>query len=518
MTATTTPISNNDEFPIGAPAVDLAWQRDDQNLWFVTAEGTVGRFEPRSPWAGSLFTPGPGFTGTANSLVAWPGHGVWTLVSGQSTAVFVKCDSYGHYQTHPLESGRECHSMVLAKSREGWDRIVAVLADRNRLVFVNAAGVTSNSLSYADGLYGVAVSEREPTLYWLSSPGGRSLVRYDAHTGAFSPAVNIGVEAQDLAVTPSGDTVWVGTPENALYKYSVEDGLLTRVDAPCPARRLKAAADGTLWFASPRGDAIGYVLPGEARAAVISTGDGSQPSALAVSADSRLWAALSGRPALRRVSRYRLAVVSGDTQSVAVGRRFPEPLVVKAVQLDGTPVAAQRIEFSVEGGSAVFENGKPTEVRFTGSDGDELGVATSSLLKALKEGPCVVTARWAETEAVASFSRLTVTPPVGAAHHVRYVSGAGQTVPPGKSFDEPMKVIVEDQNGVPVPGAEVTFKVRDEDAATFPGGVDTAKVTSEADGSATSPVLTAGDKADVFAVRVWVAKTPVSLLLDQNIQ
>ncbi|MFI9306697.1 hypothetical protein [Streptomyces triculaminicus] len=518
MAATTTPTSNTDEFPIGAPAVDLAWQSDDQNLWFVTAEGTVGRFEPRSPWASTLFTPGPGFAGAANSLVAWPGHGVWTFVSGQSSAVFVKCDSYGHYQTHTLDSGRECHSMVLAKSREGWDRIVAVLSDRNRLVFINSGGVTSNSLAYPDGLYAVAVSEREPALYWLSSPGGRSLVRYDAHTGAFSPAVNIGVEARDLAVTPSGDTVWVAAPENAIYKYSVGDGLLTRVESPCPARRLKATADGTLWFAGPQGDAIGYVLPGEARAAVISAGDDSRPSGLAVTADSRLWAALSGRPALRRVSRYRLAVVSGDAQSVAVGQRFPEPLVVKAVELDGTPVAGQRIEFSVEGGSAVFENGEPSEVRRTGSDGDELGVATSSLLKTLKEGPCVVTARWTETEAVAAFSRLTVTPQVGAAHHVRYVSGAGQTVPPGKSFDEPMKVIVEDKNGTPVPGAEVTFKVRDEGAATFPGGVDTAKVTGEADGSATSPVLTAGDKADVFAVRVWVAKTPVSLLLDQNIQ
>lgn len=518
MTATTIPASNPDEFPIGAPAVDLAWQSDDQNLWFVTAEGTIGRFEPRSPWGSTVFTPGPPFAGTADSLVAWPGHGVWTFISGQSAAAFVKCDSHGSYQIHPLDSGRECHSMALAKSREGWDRIVAVLSDRNRLVFVNSGGVTSNSLSYDDGLYGVAVSEREPTLYWLSSPGGRSLVRYDAHNGAFLPPVNIGVEARDLAVTPSGDTVWVAGPDNAIFKYGVEDGLITRVDAPCPAHRLKTTADGTLWFTSTQGDAIGYVLPGEGRATMFSTGDGSQPSGLAVSADSRLWAALSGRPALRRVSRYRLAVVSGDDQSVAVGQRFPEPLVVKAVQLDGTPVAQQRIEFSVEGGSAVFENGKPKEVRYTGSDLDQAGVATSSLLKTLKEGPCVVTARWSETEAVASFSRLTVTPPVGAAHHVRYIAGAGQTVAPGKSFDEPMKVIVEDENGSPVPDAEVTFKIRDEGAATFPGGVDTAKVTSGTDGSAASPVLTAGDKADVFAVRVRVAKTPVSLLLDQYIQ
>ncbi|MFF4160052.1 hypothetical protein [Streptomyces sp. NPDC001678] len=503
-----------DKYPITAAAIDLTWNGDDHNVWFVTAEGIVGVFEPRSPWSSSLFTPGSGVTGSASSVVAWPGHGVWTFISGQNDCAFVKCDLNGLYRTHPLSGRTECRSLTLAQGPGGHECVVAALTDWKMLAFVDPGGAISYSRGYTPGLYAVAAAQQDPALLWISSPGAKSLATYDVRTGEFSQPIDVGAEARDIAVTPSGDAVWVATPENMVLKYTVQGGIVHRFETPAPAHRLTATADGTLWFASTEGDAIGYVLPGQTRAATIPTGAGSRPSGVTVSGDGVLWAALSGERALQRVSRYRLAVESGDGQSATVGQRFPDPLVVKATQLDGTPVGGQKIEFSVEAGSAVFENGEPVETRRTETD----GVATSSRLKALKEGPCVVTARWTETEAVASFSRLTVTPPVGAAHHVRYVSGAGQTVPPGKSFDEPMKVVVEDKNGVAVPGAEVTFKIQDEGAATFPGGVETAKVTSEADGSATSPVLTAGDKADVFAVRVWVAKTPVSLLLDQYIQ
>ncbi|MEU5049236.1 hypothetical protein [Streptomyces sp. NPDC021096] len=514
MPSAAPPAGDPGKYPINATAVDLTWNGDDQNVWFVTAEGIIGVFEPRSPWSSSLFTPGSGVTGNASSIVAWPGHGVWTFITGQEDGAFVNCGLNGLYRTYPLSGRMECRSLALAQGPGGHACLVAALTDWKMLAFVAPGGAISYSRGYPAGLYAVAAAQQDPALLWISSPGGRSLATYDVRTGEFSQPISIGAEARDIAVTPTGDAVWAATPDNVLFKYTAQGGMVHRVETQFPAHRLTATADGTLWFAGTEGNAIGYVLPGQTRAATIPMGEGNRPSGVTVSGDSQLWVALSGEKALQRVSRYRLAVESGDGQSAVAGQRFAEPLVVKATQLDGTPVGGQRIEFRVEAGSAVFENGEPVEIRHTEAD----GVAPSSLLKALKEGPCVVTARWAETEAVASFSRLTVTPPVGAAHHVRYVSGAGQTVSPGKSFDEPMKVVVEDENGIPVPGAEVTFKIRDEGAATFPGGVDTAKVTSEADGSAMSPVLTAGDKADVFAVRVWVAKTPVSLLLDQNIQ
>lgn len=76
---------------------------------------------------------------------------------------------------------------------------------------------------------------------------------------------------------------------------------------------------------------------------------------------------------------------------------------------------------------------------------------------------------------------------------------------------------MEDAEGNPLEGVETTFEIRGEHMATFPGGVDIAKVPSAADGSATSPVLTAGDTAGTFSVKVRVVDTSVSLLLDLTI-
>ncbi|GGY02745.1 hypothetical protein [Streptomyces hiroshimensis] len=514
---TPTSTSDSDKFPLQGAAVDLTWNVEDNRLWFVTAEGGMGYLDPRGH-SNTLFPPAFGLAGRADSLLSWPGHGVWSYVAREGESAFVRCDQDGNYQVRSVSGSSRCRALALAEDEHGGSVLVAPLADRNVLVFLEPGGGVETSQVYFAGLYGIAVAEQDPTQVWLSSPESKAVFAYDMVTGRFGEPISVGAEAQDLAISAAGDVLWVATPGNRLYRYAVKDHRFTQIDIPSPAHRLLVSGDGTLWFASVEGDTIGYVLPGEGTASVISTGSRSRPSGLALAGDGQLWVALSGENALQRVSRHRLAVQSGDHQTAEVGQRFPEPLVVKATLLDGTPVAKQRIEFSVEAGSAVFENGKSTEIRYTGSEADQIGVATSSLLKALKEGPCVVTARWTEADAVTSFSRLVVTPERGVADHVRYVSGAGQTVPAGKSFDEPMKVVVEDKNGNPVEGAEVTFKIRGENVASFPGGKDTVKVKSGPDGSVESPVLTAGDKPGVFSVRVWVVKTAVSLLLDQTIE
>ncbi|MFC5143383.1 hypothetical protein [Streptomyces aureoversilis] len=512
-----TPAGDTDKIALHGAPVDLTWNVEDHRLWFVTAEGRIGYADPRGH-SNTLFPPAVGVTGRADTLLSWPGHGVWSYVAGESESAFIRCDQDGNYQVRSVNGTSRCRALAIAQDERGSSVIVAPLVDRNLLAFLEPGGIVETSQVYSAGLYGIAVAEQDPTRLWLSSPERQALVTFDMVTGRFSEPISVGAEAQDLAISAAGDVVWVATAGNRLYRYGVHDRRFAQMDIPSPAHRLLVSGDGTLWFASTAGDQIGYVLPGESTASVISTGSRSRPSGLALAGDGDLWVALSGENALQRVSRHRLAVQSGDHQTAEVGQRFPEPLVVKATLLDGTPVARQRIEFSVEAGSAVFENGKPVEIRYTGAGVEDLGVATSSLLKALKEGPCVVTARWTEGDAVASFSRLVVTPERGVADHVRYMSGAGQTVPAGKSFDEPMTVVVEDKNGNPVEGAEVTFKIRGENVATFPGGKDTAKVKSGPDGSVESPVLTAGDKPGVFSVRVWVVKTPVSLLLDQTIE
>ncbi|GHF52077.1 hypothetical protein GCM10010218_36840 [Streptomyces mashuensis] len=512
-----TPESDSNTFPIDAAATDLVWRGDDQNLWFVTTKGIIGFFEPRDPWGNTVFGQGSGLSGSATSLVAWPGHGVWTFVTGQDGAAFVKCTDGGQYQAYPLNGITDCQALALGKGRDGRRRLVAPLISWNQLAIVDAGGGVQYSQMYPGGLYGIGIAAEAPTRYWLTSPGTKALVAFDATNGSFGPAVTLGVTPQHVAVSPAGDVVWVSTTEKKIVKYLVADNTHSLVDTPHPAGHMLATADGTLWFAAPAGNVIGYVLPGATRAATIPTGAGSHPSGLAVAGDGRLWIALAGQKALQRVSRHRLAVVSGDGQTTHAGHRFAEPFVVKATQLDGTPVGGQKVEFSVEEGAGVFENGEPTEVKETGTAGDGLGVATSSLLKPLREGPCPVTARWQETDAVAAFTRLVVTPEPEAADRVRYVSGAGQTVPAGKSFEHPMRVVVEDVHGNAVEGARVTFKVRGENMAIFPGGVDTAEVTSGSDGSADSPVLTAGDKPGGFPVEAWADGTSVGLLFHQNI-
>ncbi|GHF06940.1 hypothetical protein [Streptomyces morookaense] len=507
--------SDSDEFPIGATAVDVAWLGDDENVWFVTAQGVIGYFEPRSPWGNVVLTPGPGITGTANSLVAWPGHGAWTFLAAENGPAFVKCAD-GQYQVYPLNSPTDCRALALGKNRDGRTRIVAPLT-WGQLAFVESGGSISTSTFHDNDLYGIAIAPRQQGRYWLTSPKGKALLDYDVSTGVFGSPIGLGFEPRDVTVTPAGDVVWIATTDKVVLKYAVRSGTFTRVETPFPANRMLATADGTLWFVSTAGDAVGYVLPDKNRASAIPTGQGSRPTGLTVSGDSRLWVALSGRQGLRRVSRHRLAVVSGDGQKTSVGKPFGKPFEVKATLLDGTPIGGQKIEFSVAEGSGVFENGEHTETRYTGTGSDRLGVATSSRLTPLKEGPCPVTARWTETDAVASFTRLNVTPQPGTADRVRYVSGAGQTVPAGKSFEHPMKVIAEDAQGNPVEGAEITFKVRGERMATFPGGTDTARVTSGSDGTAESPILTAGDGPGGFAVQVWADESFMSLLLQQNI-
>ncbi|AZQ69903.1 MULTISPECIES: hypothetical protein [Streptomyces] len=511
------PLTDSDTFPIDASAVDVAWHNDDQNVWFVTAQGLMGYFEPRSPWGNTVFSQGSGVTGTANSLVSWTGHGAWTFITGEQGSAFVKCMNDGQYQVYPLNGATDCRSLALGMNKQGRPQLVAPLISWNQLAFIEAGGAVSYSMMYPDGLYAVSIASQQRGRYWLTSPKGKALVAYDASTGTFGSPVLLGVEPRDVAAAPAGDVVWVATKDKVIFKYTVDGGTLTRVETPFAANRMLATADGTLWFVSTAGDAVGYVLPDKGRAATIPTGQGSRPSGLTMSADSRLWIALSGRKALQRVSRYRLAAVSGDDQTTTVGQRFPKPFEVKATLLDGTPVGGQKIEFSVEEGAGVFENGEHTEIKHTGSQSEQLGFATSSLLTPLKEGPCPVTARWTESDAVASFTHLTVNPKPGQADRVRYVSGAGQTVPPGKSFDNPMKVIVEDAKGNTVEGAQVTFRILEENMASFPGGTDIVHVPSGPDGSADSPVLTAGDKQGDFSVQVSVDDTWVSLLLRQNI-
>lgn len=88
--------------------------------------------------------------------------------------------------------------------------------------------------------------------------------------------------------------------------------------------------------------------------------------------------------------------------------------------------------------------------------------------------------------------------------YVVAVSGNVQTTTTRSPFDQPLRVLVYDDSGHEIVGTTVTFRIHTGGAftgtASFPGGAQSADVTTGADGGATSPMLTAG--ADVGYLQV----------------
>ncbi len=76
------------------------------------------------------------------------------------------------------------------------------------------------------------------------------------------------------------------------------------------------------------------------------------------------------------------------------------------------------------------------------------------------------------------------------------VSGTAQTTTTRSPFEQPLRVLVYDNNGHPMVGTTVTFRIVTGSSLTgtaaFPGGAQSADVATGAGGAAESPVLTAG--------------------------
>ena len=95
------------------------------------------------------------------------------------------------------------------------------------------------------------------------------------------------------------------------------------------------------------------------------------------------------------------------------------------------------------------------------------------------------------------------------------VSGAGQSAVVSTAFANPLTVRVEDASGQPVAGIAVRFTAPASGAsARFAGGQGTADVTTDAQGLASSPALTANATVGSYAVEAQVdGVTPVNFAL-----
>jgi hypothetical protein len=149
-----------------------------------------------------------------------------------------------------------------------------------------------------------------------------------------------------------------------------------------------------------------------------------------------------------------LQPVSGDQQLVVVGTEAPLPLVVRAVDASGNPLAGQTINFrvlsgggSLSGSSAVTDAQGQAGVRWT------LGKVTADSqqveAQAGTTGPTLV---------------FRATARSGNPSTIAYFAGNGQTGAAGAVLPESLAVIVRDQYGNPAGGAVVSW------AATTGGG------------------------------------------------
>jgi hypothetical protein len=206
---------------------------------------------------------------------------------------------------------------------------------------------------------------------------------------------------------------------------------------------------------------------------------------------------------------FSISAVSGSGQSTKVGTAFATPLEVQVTESIGTtscPAAGEQVEFVAPATepSAVFNGGVTSVYVTTGSD----GTATAPTLYADNvTGSYTVSAyvgSSSSTYAPATFQLSNST--VGVPATLTMTSGSGQSATIGGTFAQPLQVTVTDANGDPVAGTTVNFSVVTTAGAgaTFAGGGSATTAQTNANGVATSPLLSAGTTAGAFTVTATV--------------
>ena len=193
-----------------------------------------------------------------------------------------------------------------------------------------------------------------------------------------------------------------------------------------------------------------------------------------------------------------VAVVSGTPQHAAAGSPYGAVLVAKVTDANNNPVSGAVVTFTVPGAGASASFGVSGNTAVTSG----AGIATSNPLTANAAAgtfSVVASAPGAGTQA-----SYVLTNTSGAVTTVAVSAGSPQNAGINSDFSQPLKAIVKDAGGFPVPGVLVTFTPPASGASgTFAGGLNTA--ISDASGIATSATFKANGTQGLYQV---VASTP----------
>ncbi len=155
-----------------------------------------------------------------------------------------------------------------------------------------------------------------------------------------------------------------------------------------------------------------------------------------------------------------LLKVSGDGQSVTVGRTLPDSLVVRLVDRNGNPIDGQQVTWSVTAGGG--------SVTPTTAATDGAGRARAAWTLGTTAGADTVRASAAGLSV--TFSALAV---ASVPDSLLKISGDGQSATIGVTLPDSIVVRVVDQNGSPMAGQQVVWSVTGGGGSVTPGAVTT---------------------------------------------
>lgn len=149
-----------------------------------------------------------------------------------------------------------------------------------------------------------------------------------------------------------------------------------------------------------------------------------------------------------------LSVMSGDAQEGVVGQPLTAPLVVRAVDADGRPVAGQLVNFRVTaGGGSVFAGSAITNAAGVAQERWTLGptAADTQRVEARAIDP--------ETGAAIVFAQFKAVGRAAPTATLTLVSGSAQSGPVGSPLADSLVVEARDRFGNRVAGATVSWTV-----------------------------------------------------------
>ncbi|RKY87976.1 hypothetical protein DRQ11_04880, partial [candidate division KSB1 bacterium] len=185
-----------------------------------------------------------------------------------------------------------------------------------------------------------------------------------------------------------------------------------------------------------------------------------------------------------------LHYVSGDSLTGIINSPLPQPFKVKVTDTFGGGVEGHPVTFTVTAGGGNF-NGSTTVVDTTDAEGIAQATLTLGPEVGTYNNVVEVSSSYEGNPLTGSPITFRASGGYSQATKLVYVDGDDQTYYAGEPLPKPFKVKTTDDNGQPVSGHPVTFKVIS-GGGTLDGDTDTIKVVNTNDEGIAQVVLTLG--------------------------